>query len=114
MTAVDRLGFDDPHERLVLELGRGLLLTQGLRSPHIFIAVRDLLMSTVSGSLVRPPWVSAPVAALTTTAGTFQMVFACLAGPLGHVACNQFLSAIPIFVEDTLNVLCVDGAKANV
>ena len=108
---LDIFSYDETEQRLMLPCD-GMLASQCLQAPHTFISLRDISVQG-EGFDCGLPYISPPVACLSTTAGSLQCVFECLDGLGSH---SEFLSFFDKIARSACDKLCarsIDGAGSN-
>ena len=114
---LDVLMADETKQRLLMQLGGQLLLQQTAQAPHVLISLRTCVFSLLSEHLEERwyelPWVTAPVACISTTAGTLQYVFEEMKGVCTNKTFNMLISKLGASAKDVVHVRCLDGAGSG-
>lgn len=115
-TLTDNLCFDETSQRLYLKLGKSMLGSHSSQAPHVFIALRQLVIDFIdsdSDSELFLNWVSNPCATLSTTSGALLHILTGVKGLGSHHDFNSWFSLLMDCAEDTLCCRSIDGASSN-
>ena len=113
ITAVDELACDETKQRLRMSLGRGLLPSQTIHAPHVFVSRRSLRLRFDSSRILCMKWMALPIAMLSTSAGALQSVLHVLCGIASHRTFNMHVAQLLPFIRQLLKLRTMDGASGN-